>query len=338
MGTYETFRRIRTLHGVGGSRAGGAPRRDKTTRRRAPQESSTESKQAWAEAETKGYETFRLGPRKRRPLVGVRFFPLLACYLSPREALADNLPYRQVKTFAVSQRRSVQILSVIEAEHLLINVSLKVNGINADISSLQTALKQAPEVFHPVHVYAALNIAFRFVDDLVCVESGRQALIGVVFVGVESGARFNIRQNVCVNIIVLPRRRNSSLYAALSLKQAENNRLVSLLTILLHAGSLCPMHVNHFSANEGFISLNLIAQHRGLIVAKRKADAMKHRPCRLLANPSGAVEFIRAISVLAVGQHPHRHEPLVETNRGVLKNRPNLDAELRFGVPSLTLP
>src|SRR5207237_4076496 len=64
----------------------------------------------------------------------------------------------------------------------------------------------------------------------------------------------------------------------------------------------------------------------------------KHAPSCFLRHANRAVQFPTAIAVLAVRQHPHRTKPLVKSNRRVLENRPDLDAELTLRVTSLALP
>ena len=46
----------------------------------------------------------------------------------------------------------------------------------------------------------------------------------------------------------------------------------------------------------------------------------------------------RANAVLAVGNHPHRGEPFVESDRRILEDSPHLDRELTLLMPSLALP
>jgi hypothetical protein len=50
------------------------------------------------------------------------------------------------------------------------------------------------------------------------------------------------------------------------------------------------------------------------------------------------VNLVAADSVLAVGDHPHSHQPLIEADRRVFKDCSDLDGELAFGMPSLALP
>ena len=55
---------------------------------------------------------------------------------------------------------------------------------------------------------------------------------------------------------------------------------------------------------------------------------MRHEPCRLLRNADGAVKFHRTDARAGTGEKPNRREPLVQTKRRILKDRPGLDGEL----------
>jgi hypothetical protein len=45
-----------------------------------------------------------------------------------------------------------------------------------------------------------------------------------------------------------------------------------------------------------------------------------------------------AYTILAIGNHPHSHEPFIEADRRILKDRSNFDRELAFRVTALALP
>ena len=47
---------------------------------------------------------------------------------------------------------------------------------------------------------------------------------------------------------------------------------------------------------------------------------------------------MRANAILAIGEHPHRTQPLVEADSGILENGSDLDAKLGFRVTRLALP
>ena len=65
---------------------------------------------------------------------------------------------------------------------------------------------------------------------------------------------------------------------------------------------------------------------------------MEHEPSGFLSDTQGAVNLIARHAVLAVGDHPHSHEPAFEGNGAVLEDGADLDGELAFLVPGLALP
>jgi hypothetical protein len=64
------------------------------------------------------------------------------------------------------------------------------------------------------------------------------------------------------------------------------------------------------------------------VIAQSGTETLKHKPCRLLGNANGAVEFHAGNAILAIDQHPKRCHPFVESKSGILKDRSNLDREL----------
>jgi hypothetical protein len=50
------------------------------------------------------------------------------------------------------------------------------------------------------------------------------------------------------------------------------------------------------------------------------------------------MNFIRANTVLVVGDHPHGNEPFIQAKQGIFKDRANFDAELAMIVNALALP
>lgn len=65
---------------------------------------------------------------------------------------------------------------------------------------------------------------------------------------------------------------------------------------------------------------------------------MKHEPSGFLSDANSAVKLVRANAVLAVGEHPDRHKPVLERQGRVLENRPDANRELllaAFALPQL---
>jgi hypothetical protein len=99
------------------------------------------------------------------------------------------------------------------------------------------------------------------------------------------------------------------------------------------------VHVPGLATNECFVHFNLTVQVAARkLVLHGKADSMTHEPSCLLSHTDSAVKLPGAIAVLTVGNHPGSREPFVQSDRRVLKDRPNLDGELPLGVLGRTLP
>jgi hypothetical protein len=68
------------------------------------------------------------------------------------------------------------------------------------------------------------------------------------------------------------------------------------------------------------------------------ADTVKHEPSGFLSDIDSAGKLPRTNAVLAISQEPHSRKPLVQTERGVFKDRPDLHGELALRVVSAALP
>ncbi len=104
------------------------------------------------------------------------------------------------------------------------------------------------------------------------------------------------------------------------------------------AGVTVAVHVLGESANERVVYFGdpvHLLERAGL---HGVADSVEHKPCRLLGDAEGASEFMRRDAVLAVGDEPDGGKPLVESERGVLEDRPDLERELLLAPLALPDP
>jgi hypothetical protein len=91
------------------------------------------------------------------------------------------------------------------------------------------------------------------------------------------------------------------------------------------------VHVLFLAADVRLVNLHRVfgvAAEFSLPGLHHLPDAVQHEPSRLLSDPNCLGHLVGADPVLAIGQHPEGHHPLVETDRGILENRPNLEGEL----------
>jgi hypothetical protein len=99
-----------------------------------------------------------------------------------------------------------------------------------------------------------------------------------------------------------------------------------------HRNPLVFVHVLGFSTDVCLVNFD---RARHLCERLRKhcfTNAVEHEPRRLLRDKKRPSQFVTRNTVLAIGDQPHGGEPLVETDRGILKDGTDLDRELLFAT------
>src|SRR5208282_1375606 len=69
-----------------------------------------------------------------------------------------------------------------------------------------------------------------------------------------------------------------------------------------------------------------------------QSNPMQHKPCGLLSDTQRTMNLPTANAIFAVGDHPHYRQPLLQAERGILEDRPCLEAELCLRMACLALP
>jgi hypothetical protein len=88
-------------------------------------------------------------------------------------------------------------VALIEAERLLIQIPEQVERFDRNISPVQPALQETPEVFHPIGVNFSANILNRVVDYFMLKLT--QALVGLQRIGEQRGARQYMLAHMSLN-------------------------------------------------------------------------------------------------------------------------------------------
>ncbi|HXC95596.1 MAG TPA: hypothetical protein VNU92_07835 [Edaphobacter sp.] len=57
-------------------------------------------------------------------------------------------------------------------------------------------------------------------------------------------------------------------------------------------------------------------------------QTVEHEPSGFLGNSNSAVNLVGGNAVPTIGEHPQSAKPLIQTDRGILENRSDLDREL----------
>jgi len=133
-------------------------------------------------------------------------------------------------------------------------------------------------------------------------------------------------------------------FASTALKESSNDGLVR--HALSKSRRTCPcslvfVHESRLTANESFVHFNRVsasAKLAAFVALHSKPDSVKHEPSCFLGDSQSAMNLPRRNAILAIRNHPHYRQPLVQTQRRILKNASGLDAELRLGMASLALP
>jgi hypothetical protein len=245
--------------------------------------------------------------------------------------LASEFQVRQTTacTLAEYGREAAEVsqLAQIEREHALVQVAEQVEWLDADVGAVQSALEKRPEVLHVVRVNLPIDVPLGVIDN------------AMIVVGFESGVR---TERICVNgcsrlnrVANDPVQRGAlgisddlSTNKSAALDHADNGGLIRAARAGDLPSAFPLVHVPRLAADVSLVHFN---RARKLVEAPAlhgEPDAVKHEPRRLLSNAERPAKFVRADPVLGVSSKPHGREPLVESECGVLKDRPEFDREL----------
>jgi hypothetical protein len=274
---------------------------------------------------------------RRRPLPS-----LLASrsrYLRSREGLVGE-PLADDASSGVQESSAVLNLTSVEPEGLLVQITEEMEGLNTHIGTLDRPLEQTPEVFQAVGVDLTPDITLSVVDHLVLI-GVPEISVGLERVGENFGTFHNllpdfgaeslpadVRHDLCPDF-TMP-------VLAVALQKPHNcgfARAAGAGDFLL-APSL--VHVASTTTDEGFIYFDLTGHRLETTFLHSQPDSVIHKPCGLLSDAERTGHLIGRDPVLAVDHHPQGGQPLVQAERRVLEDRPDLDGELFFA--SLALP
>jgi len=292
------------------------------------QEGRCEPKQARPKA-----ESYRLGSRFPRPCRLVSGYPPAPDQFGIREALADNLTHDHIESVCI-----VHIDPIIETERLFIQVAEQMVRFYRNVSTVYPALQQTPEILHAVRMYIAIHVGDGVINDLVNKFAG-QAFIGLQCIAVQRRSRLNVFAHQRLQIFFLAAINDLGANLAAALHHSSNDGLTFRPASSLNLACFdVRVHVTGLAAYKRFVNLDFAREFSTILALMCKANAMQHEPRGFLSDPKSAANFITGDSVLGIRDEPHARKPLVESQRGILKDRANLDGELPLGMMGAALP
>ena len=263
----------------------------------------------------------------------------LASQFGIGEAFAKNMRQHTVKSLRVSDRATV-VFAYVVAECLLVKIAEEMEWFYADVSSLQSTLQKAPEVFEIVGVNLPVYVSDGVVYHLMFIISN-ESLVRWQRISEESGFGSHMFSHFRLERFFLAARNDVSMYISAALKNSQNGSL-ALVAVFYHSPlAYIAVHIAGLSTDECFVHFDFFAfatEFYGRISLHGESDAVQHEPCGLLGDADSAGHFIGTDAIFAIGDHPNGNEPLVETDWRILENGSDFDAELPMVVNALALP
>src|SRR5581483_3182975 len=199
-----------------------------------------------------------------------------------------------------------------------------------NVRAVKLAFHQRPEVLNGIRVNLAPHIFNRMVDYFVLVLLV-QSDVGLQSIGEDCRSSFYLLTHERLHIVLAAKLHDLGANPSATFHESDNDGLV-VINPARELGLFALVHVASFAADEGFINFYFMSRptHLGRVerVLHRKAQPLKHEPCRLLSYTQGSSDLSAGDSVLAIADHPKCGHPLVEGERRVLENRPNFEREL----------
>jgi hypothetical protein len=215
-------------------------------------------------------------------------------------------------------QKQVRVLSAIEPERHLVQVSGQMLRADAMPRSKDAALEQRECGFHGVRVNVAHNVGVFVLDRFVAIFlASHREWVNRVFVGNQD---FHVLTDVVgddfVNRIRFYVLGMNEANITASLPKADHNIFLSYRAT-----------ESGLSANIGFVHFDRTVKGC-LFVLHCGTNAMTEVPRGFVANSDGALHLVRGKSLAGFAEEQGRYEPLVERKMGVVKDRTNRDAEL----------
>lgn len=238
----------------------------------------------------------------------------------------------------VDKAASVAVLPVVEPEGLFVEVAEQVEWLDADVGAVDRPLQEAPEVFESVSVDVPLSVGLGVVDDLVNVVA-LQATVRRKIIGEHFRAGFDVFADSGLKLMPA----TGAYYAgpdfgpigAVPFQEAQDGDLAHSTGALDGPLTFRPVHVAGLAADEGFIDFDLTVDLVERLGLHGEPDTVEHEPRGFLSDANRTAQFVARNTVSAIHQHPHRREPLGQTDRRVLEDGPHLDRELLLATTAL---
>jgi hypothetical protein len=256
---------------------------------------------------------------------------VLPCQTLPSEPTTYDLTNHKSEPLRIRQ------LAAVVTEGLFVKIPEQVKWLHADIRSVQLPPYQTPEVFHRIRVDVPTCVFYGVIYNVVPIVHA-QSVIRFQSIIKQRGTGLNVLPYFPVEFVLPPVRDGKGTDVSATLHHAESDGLILAARPSDDLRSTLCVHVARLAADERFINFNFALQFGSGLILHRFTNSVKHKPSSLLGQPQVTGDFVRTDAVLAVGNKPRSRQPLVQRDRGILEDRPDLNGELPLGVMAAALP
>src|SRR5271166_3284583 len=206
--------------------------------------------------------------------------------------------------------------------------------LHSNVGSTKSALQQRPKVLDPLSVNLSAHVLFYVVHRLVYIVPSGKVVIDRSTIRVDRRTAFDLIQNLVLQGLALHVGNHLRPHlTALTVEHSHDNS-GSLVALIVHLEPFRAVHLLRLWADVRLVYFDRATvtaahlEHQSTL--HRFADAMQHEPCRVLADTKRLSQLITADPVLAVRDHPESGHPLIESERGILKDGADFYRELLF--------
>src|SRR6266566_201001 len=270
---------------------------------------------------------------------------LLALRRSRAQIRAGQVAVGDAPSYDVGQYadkpRAVVAGALVEAAHLLVNIPEQMERVNGNVGAFDRPLEQRPELFQTVGVDLPAHVFARVINHLMLIqlrELPLAILLGSVGIEVRPllDVRYDMPANPALGQVLRDGRADATRLPILAaLQETEDGSFVHAASPANDAVALGPVHELGLAADEGFVRLDCAFHLRPGPGLHGEPNTMEHEPTGFLRDAERPRQLVGADTVLAVGEHPERGQPLVEPDGAILKDRAKLDRELPPTVTAL---
>jgi len=256
--------------------------------------------------------------------------------------IADRgeFPIRQtLSDHSLEQRKEpicVVPLAEIESPSFFVAVPMQVGRSDSNVGSLQCSLQQGPEVFHAVRVATCPNVFDSMINRTVS-EPIAKRVVRQCRVGIDMRVSLDVADDVASEVFGISGGNDECPDVSTPFDDPLDGSLIDRSPALDLLLSLFGVHVFRTSANKCFVRFDFASHLPKVIGFHRQANPMQHEPSGLLSDAQCPAKLVGTDSVLAVCDRPDGHEPLVETERAILEDCPDLVRELALASPRIAL-